>query len=120
MIKIIEPQMQRSARADRNVIRPCGLPVGKEERDRHMRIAVGRVEDAGSFVRDQRAIGKRTLEWNIAFGNGPAPSPYSFRHTSLPFEKSTTSKEPASFAIGTIAAARRKRGTGARGLPGAA
>ena len=72
VVEIVEAQMQRAARRDRHPIGPDRLAIGEEHRDPNLRVAVAGVEDAGRLVRDQRAIGKRALRRNVAFGNGPA------------------------------------------------
>src|SRR5262249_20339323 len=61
LAQIVETKMQWAARADRHAVRADGLPVGEENGDLDMRLAVRRIEDACGLVRDQSAVGKRAF-----------------------------------------------------------
>jgi len=63
--------MQRSPRRHRNAVWADRLTVGEEDGDIDVRCLVAGVENAGSLVRDQSAIGKRALRRDVSFGNGP-------------------------------------------------
>ena len=53
--------MQRPTRRNYNAVVPDRLTVREEDGDIDVRFPVAGVEDAGGFVRDQGAIGKRAL-----------------------------------------------------------
>jgi hypothetical protein len=53
--------MQRPTRRNCNAVVPDRLTVREEDGDIDVRFPVAGVEDAGGFVRDQGAIGKRAL-----------------------------------------------------------
>src|SRR5208282_6937152 len=57
-----------------NVVGANRLTVGEEDGDIDVRCLVAGVEDAGGLVRDQGAIGKRTLRRDVSFGNSPTPA----------------------------------------------
>src|SRR5208282_5700915 len=59
-----------------NVVGANRLTVGEEDGDIDVRCLVAGVEDAGSLVRDQSAIGKRTLRRDVSFGNSPMLAAY--------------------------------------------
>src|SRR5208282_3990720 len=54
-----------------NMVGANRLTVGEEDGDIDVRCLVAGVEDAGSLVRDQSAIGKRALRRDVSFGNSP-------------------------------------------------
>src|SRR5262249_8310485 len=72
IVEVVETQVQRAPGSDGDAVGADRLPVGEEDGDRDMRIAVAGVDDAGGLVRDQRAVGERALRRNVTLGDGPA------------------------------------------------
>src|SRR5262249_55676018 len=75
IVEIVEAKMQCAARRHGEPVWPDRFAIGEEDRDRHMRVAIGGVEDAGGLVRGEGAGGIAALGRDVALGDGPPRAP---------------------------------------------
>ena len=97
--QLVEPHVLRAARLHPHPIRTCRIPVLEIKRELYRRWYIGSVENAGCFVRHELRLLAEAATGNVAFSNGPNPTPENVR-SPQPHQRAATPMVPGTTRFG--------------------